>query len=145
KKDIQTLTSWLRLQDALPSASHGAKFADDVSKEVKQIAKEISEYSGNNHKTSINVLNSIGNIHWVGVGLLIIAGVLERWDAIDNNDIECLKLLKLMNELAKAIKQLQSILYLTSEMETVIKESIQVIAEGAIVCCLQKKKSMWKR
>lgn len=129
----------------LPSPSHVASFSEEASKNIRLISTQISDSSGDKHSTSISVLNAIGNVHWVGVGFLLVAAVIERLDKIKQNREECLGLLKSMNDLAKQILQLQRFPHLKEEMLDKMKESIQLIAEGATLCCLQKKRKFLRR
>ncbi|XP_057842636.2 disease resistance protein RPV1 isoform X2 [Cryptomeria japonica] len=123
-----------------PSAADTSKFSEDVSKHVNIISRQISKSLGDKHGTTIAVLNTFGNMHWVGVGFLVVAAVLQRLDTIESNRMERLKLLKSMNNLCKVIMQLKRLPHLKNEMQTRIKESIQLIVEGAILCCFQKKR-----
>ncbi|GLJ51126.1 hypothetical protein SUGI_1088340 [Cryptomeria japonica] len=126
----------------LPSAAGASNLAEQVSTNVKQIANEIKECSGNKHETSIAVLNAIGNVHWIAVGFLVVGAVLNVVDTIENNKEECFRLLKSMNDLAKVILQLQRLPTL-KELHMKLKESINLIVDGAILCCSQKKKKMF--
>ncbi|KAH9290163.1 hypothetical protein KI387_034280, partial [Taxus chinensis] len=129
----------------LPSARDVSDFSEGVSKNVKIISNQISASSGDEHGTAVAVLTAIGNVHWVGVGFLLVAAVLERLDTIESNRKERLKLLKSMNNLCKIIMQLKLHPHLKNEMQTKIKESIHLIVEGAILCCFQKKRKVLRR
>ncbi|GLJ35369.1 hypothetical protein SUGI_0711370 [Cryptomeria japonica] len=126
----------------LPSPSHVATFSEEASKNVRLISTQISDYSGDKHSTAISVLNAVGNVHWAGVGFLLVATVIERLDKIKQNKEECLRLLKSMNYLAKLILQLQRLPHLKREMQAKMEESIQLIVHGAILCCIQKKRKL---
>ncbi|XP_057835925.2 disease resistance protein RPV1 [Cryptomeria japonica] len=127
-------------QAGLPSPSHVAAFSEEASKNVKLISDQISKSSGDKHDTTISVLNALGNVHWVGVGFLLVAAVIERLDKIKANKKECLGLLKSMNDLAKQILQLQRLPHLKEEMQDKMKESIHLIVDGVILCYVQQKK-----
>ncbi|KAH9289917.1 hypothetical protein KI387_034034 [Taxus chinensis] len=132
--------------DGFSSASGvAATFSEGVSNNVKIIAAQISEYSGDKHSTAISVLNAVGNVHWLGLGFLLVAAVLERFDTINTNKEECLKLLKSMNKLAKVILQLRGFPRSKVKLQTEIKESIGLIVDGAILCCAQKKSKGFKK
>lgn len=105
----------------------------------------MKEYSGNKHETSIAVLNAIGNVHWVAVGFLVMSATLKIVDSIQNNKEECFRLLKSMNDLAKIILQLQRLPNLKIELHMKLKESINLIVNGAILCCSQKRRRFIKR
>lgn len=91
------------------------------------------------------MLNALGNVHWVGVGFLLVAAVVERVDKIKQNKNECLELLKSMNDLAKLILQLQRLPYLKKELNDKVKDSLHLILDGAILCCVQKKRKLLQR
>ncbi|XP_059065062.1 disease resistance protein RUN1 isoform X1 [Cryptomeria japonica] len=129
----------------LPSASDVADFSEEVSENVRLISDQISKSTGDKHGTAISVLNALGNVHWVGVGFLLVAAVIETLDKIKENKKECLKLLKSTNDLAKLILQLQRFAHLKEEMQDKMKESIQLIVDGAILCCVQKKRKLLRR
>ncbi|KAH9289875.1 hypothetical protein KI387_033992, partial [Taxus chinensis] len=129
----------------LPSASDVSKFSEEASKNVKLISTQISDYTGDKHSTAISVLTAIGNVHWVSVGFLLVASVLERLDKLKYNKMGRLKLLKSMNELAKVIMQLQRLPHLKIELQAKMNESIQLIVDGAILCCVQKKRNTLER
>ncbi|GLJ53728.1 hypothetical protein SUGI_1146470 [Cryptomeria japonica] len=129
----------------LPSASEASSFGEQVSTNVKQIANEIKEYSGDKHQTTIAILNAIGNVHWIAVGFLVVGATFEIVDTIKANKEECLRLFKSMIDLSKIILQLQVLSGLQKELHDKLNESIQLIVKGAILCCSQKKRTGFKR
>ncbi|KAH9290086.1 hypothetical protein KI387_034203 [Taxus chinensis] len=132
--------------DGVASASGvAATFSEGVSKNVEIIATQISEYSGDKHSTAISVLNAVGNVHWLGLSFLLVASVLERFNTINKNKEECLKLLKSMNKLAKVILQLKEFPRSKVKLQTEIKQSIGLIVDGAILCCAQNKSKGLKK
>ncbi|KAH9325518.1 hypothetical protein KI387_005696, partial [Taxus chinensis] len=100
----------------------------------------ISVYSGEKEGTAISVLNALGNVHWVAVGFLVVAAVIQRMDAVKSNKENCVELLKRMMKLAKTIMIFKDLPRLERETElyTTIKECIQLIFKGAISCCSRK-------
>ncbi|KAH9291656.1 hypothetical protein KI387_043170, partial [Taxus chinensis] len=132
KKSLHLLRSW-------PLHLVWLTFSEGVSNNVKIIATQISEYSGDKQSTAISVLNAAGNVHWLGLGFLLVAAVLERFDTINKNKEECLKLLKSMNKLAKVILQLRGFPLSKVKLQTEIKESIGLIVDGAILCCAKTR------
>ncbi|GLJ35163.1 hypothetical protein SUGI_0707800 [Cryptomeria japonica] len=131
----------------LPSnvASDASTVADQVSTNAKQIANQIKEYSGNNHQTSIEVLNAIGNIHWAAVGFLLVGVGLNIADTIQNNREECFRLFKSVIDLSKVILQLKELPSLKMELHSKLNKSIHLIVKGFILCCSQMKRKGFKR
>ncbi|KAH9289602.1 hypothetical protein KI387_033719 [Taxus chinensis] len=127
------------------SASNASKFSEGVYENVKIIVSQISEYSGDKHQTSIDVLKAVGNVHWIGVGFLLVAAVIEMMDTLRHNKMERLRLLNSMNDLAKVIMRLQPLPCLNQEMQSKMKDSIHLIMEGAILCCSHKKRGKLSR
>lgn len=85
---------------------------------------------------AVDVLKGLGNAHWVAVGLLAIANVLERFDNISANDRECIDLLKAMLKLGKYLKQMKDISAdLHKETLECMSEAVKLIVSGAILCC----------
>ncbi|XP_059070146.1 uncharacterized protein LOC131027791 [Cryptomeria japonica] len=125
--------------------SEASNFVDQVSTNVTRIANEIKEYSGNKHETSIKVLNAIGSVHWVAVGFLVVGAALKIADTIKYNVEECLRLLKSMSDLSKIILQLHELPDVQKNLHDKLKKSIEMIVEGAISCCSQKKRKGFKR
>ncbi|KAH9288659.1 hypothetical protein KI387_032776, partial [Taxus chinensis] len=131
--------------DELPSASNVATFSESVSSNLETIAAEMTQYSGDNNSTAIAVLNAAGSVHWMGLGFVFVAAILKRFEIIKENKEECLKLLTSMNNLAKAILQFNNYPQSKAMMQIVIDKSIRLIVNGAILCCLEKKRNILKR
>ncbi|KAH9290103.1 hypothetical protein KI387_034220 [Taxus chinensis] len=132
--------------EKLASASGvAATFSEGVSNNVKIIATQISEYSGDEHSTAISVLNAVGNVHWLGLGFLLVAAVLDRFDTINENKEECWRLLKSMNNLATVILRLRGFPHSKVKLQKEINESIGLIVDGTILCCAQKKSKGFKK
>eukprot|EP01018_Ginkgo_biloba_P023566 Gb_39913 [translate_table: standard] len=122
-----------------PTASDSSKILEGASTNAQLISTEISNYSGDTYKTAIAILDGIGNAHWAGVGLLVVAAVIERFETISSNRSECLELLCTMNKLAKHMKQLKDIPNLKKEMEAIIGEAVDLIVQGAHSCLHLRK------
>ncbi|KAH9290167.1 hypothetical protein KI387_034284 [Taxus chinensis] len=109
----------------LPSARGVSDFSEGVSTNVKIISNQISASSGNEHGAAVAVLTAIGNVHWVGVGFLLVAAVLERLDTIESNRKERLKLLKLYT--ASTDRQaLDELKFQVDEMRKTLNEQMNV-------------------
>ncbi|KAH9289630.1 hypothetical protein KI387_033747 [Taxus chinensis] len=124
----------------LPSASDASEASDGLYNCVQALSSQISVYTGQKEGTTISVLNAIGNVHWVAVGFLLVAAVIQRMDTVKSNKEKCVDLLKCMMKLAKTIMIFKDLPRLERENElyTTIKECIQLIFQGAISCCSRK-------
>ncbi|KAH9317914.1 hypothetical protein KI387_019683, partial [Taxus chinensis] len=125
--------------------ANAATFSEGVSKNVQRISAEISEYCGDKQCTAIAVLNAVGNVHWLGLGFLVVAAVVERFHTINKNKEECFKLLQSMNSLAKVLLQFKEFPRSKVKMQAQINKSISLIVSGAITCCTQTKPKRIKR
>ena len=84
---------------------------------------------------AVDVLKGLGNVHWVAVGLLAIANVLERFDNISANDRECIDLLKDMLKLVKYLKLMRDLkVKFHGEVLDDMREAVQLVLSGAILC-----------
>ncbi|KAH9289742.1 hypothetical protein KI387_033859, partial [Taxus chinensis] len=128
------------LGECLPSASDASIAAEGLNKSVQALSTQISAYTGETEGTAINVLNAIGNVHWVAVGFLLVAAVIQRIDTVKSNKEKCVDLLKRMMKLAKTIMIFKDLprLERETELHITIKECIELIFQGAVSCCSRK-------
>ncbi|GLJ34890.1 hypothetical protein SUGI_0702390 [Cryptomeria japonica] len=134
------IDSGRQLRDLVqPVASDFSKLFDGISKGAKMFSDQKflkSQLSTEAHSVAVDVLKGLGNAHWVAVGLLAIANVLERFDNISANDRECIDLLKAMLKLGKYLKQMKDIYAdLHKEILEEMSEAAKLIVSGAILCC----------
>ncbi|GLJ34893.1 hypothetical protein SUGI_0702440 [Cryptomeria japonica] len=97
------IDSGTELRDLVqPVASDFSNIFDGISEGAKMFSDQKflkSQLSTEAHSVAVDVLKGLGSVHWVAVGLLAIAKVLERFDNISANDRECIDLLKDMRKL----------------------------------------------
>ncbi|XP_059065296.1 cysteine-rich receptor-like protein kinase 6 isoform X2 [Cryptomeria japonica] len=134
------IDSGTELRDLVqPVASDFSKLFDGISDAAKMFSDQKflkSQLSTEAHSVAVDVLKGLGNAHWVAVGLLAIANVLERFDNISANDRECIDLLKAMLKLGKYLKQMKDISAdLHKETSECMSEAVKLIVSGAILCC----------
>ena len=91
------------------------------------------------------VLKGMGTAHLVTAGLVVVANILERFEEIDANKAECLRLLREMIFLAKLVKQFKERRQLKEGMHDIIKEATERIVEGSIMCCCQIDSSKFSK
>ncbi|GLJ34920.1 hypothetical protein SUGI_0702800 [Cryptomeria japonica] len=122
-----------------PVAADFSKLFDGISEGAKMFSDQKflkSQLSTDAHSVAVDVLKGLGSTHWVAVGLLAIANVLERFDNISANDRECIDLLKAMLKLGKYLKQVKDIYAdLHKEILEDMSEAAKLIVSGAILCC----------
>lgn len=82
-------------------------------------------------------LQGMGAAHMATTGLLVVANILERYEAISTNEEACLSLLEKMNILARHVTELQKRPELKGGMEDSIRKAIELIVEASIACCTQ--------
>ncbi|GLJ34922.1 hypothetical protein SUGI_0702830 [Cryptomeria japonica] len=134
------IDSGMELRDLVqPVASDFSKLFDGISEGAKMFTDQKflkSQLSTEAHSVAVEVLKGLGSVHWVAVGLLAIAKVLERFDNISANDRECIDLLKAMLKLGKYLKQMKDIYAdLNKEILEDMSEAAKLIVSGAILCC----------
>ncbi|XP_059065290.1 receptor-like cytosolic serine/threonine-protein kinase RBK1 isoform X2 [Cryptomeria japonica] len=134
------IDSGMELRDLVqPVASDFSKLFDGISEGAKMFTDQKflkSQLSTEAHSVAVDVLKGLGNAHWVAVGLLAIANVLERFDNISANDRECIDLLIAMLKLGKYLKQMKDInADLHKESLEDMREAVKLIISGAILCC----------
>ncbi|GLJ34916.1 hypothetical protein SUGI_0702750 [Cryptomeria japonica] len=134
------IDSGRQLRDLVqPVASDFSKLFDGISEGAKMFSDQKflkSQLSTEVHSVAVDVLKGLGNVHWVAVGLLAIANVLQRFDNISANDRECIDLLKAMLKLGKYLKQMKDIYAdLHKEILEEMSEAAKLIVSGAILCC----------
>ena len=101
---------------------------------------------GDSIKTAVSgVLQGMGTAHLVTAGLVVVANILERFEEIDANKAECLRLLREMIFLAKLVKQFKERRQLKEGMHDIIKEATERIVEGSIMCCCQIDSSKFSK
>jgi len=90
-------------------------------------------------KTAVSgVLQGMGTAHLVTAGLIVVANIMDRFEEIDANKVECLRLLREMIFLAKLVKQqFKERPPLKEGMHDIIKEATEIIVKGSIMCCCQ--------
>ncbi|XP_059063612.1 G-type lectin S-receptor-like serine/threonine-protein kinase At1g11330 isoform X2 [Cryptomeria japonica] len=128
------IDSGTELRDLVqPVASDFSNIFDGISEGAKMFSDQLSTEA---HSVAVEVLKGLGSVHWVAVGLLAIAKVLERFDNISANDRECIDLLKAMLKLGKYLKQMKDIYAdLNKEILEDMSEAAKLIVSGAILCC----------
>lgn len=119
-----------KLKDLLSERIHVTNVKDVVPSDSKAIAR--------------NLLRDIGSAHWITASFLVVAEILERFEAISSNKTEFLSLLKGMITLAKELNQLKERPMLTNVMEDFIKGT-ELIVEASIACCRQMDSSKFSR
>ncbi|KAH9307781.1 hypothetical protein KI387_035692 [Taxus chinensis] len=90
--------------------------------------------SSETRKVIGNILNQVGNIHWVVGGLSIIAYLLKKVQKMSDNRSHCLQLLKYMINLSSHIKRLN---HEIREEEEKLQKSLHIIVEASIICAAQ--------
>ncbi|KAH9307791.1 hypothetical protein KI387_035702, partial [Taxus chinensis] len=116
------ITSWTSF---IKSGSIFLKFVSDhIEKTDKKEATKIAS----------DILEKLGNIHWVVGGLSIIAYLLQKINKVSENRSECLQLLKYMVDLADHIKKLRVEI---PEQGEKLKNAVLIIVEECIKCAAQ--------
>ncbi|KAH9307786.1 hypothetical protein KI387_035697, partial [Taxus chinensis] len=116
------ITSWTSF---IKSGSTFLKFVSDhIEKTDKKEATKIAS----------DILEKLGNIHWVVGGLSIIAYLLQKINKVSENRSECLQLLKYMVDLADHIKKLRVEI---PEQGEKLKNAVLIIVEECIKCAAQ--------
>ncbi|KAH9326679.1 hypothetical protein KI387_006857, partial [Taxus chinensis] len=110
----------------LPSASDASEASEGFYNSVQAFSSQISVYTGQKEGMTISVLNASGNVHWVAVGFLLVAAVIQWMDTVKSNKEKYVDLLKRMMNLAKKIMISKGLPRLERETElyTTIKECI---------------------
>ncbi|KAH9307839.1 hypothetical protein KI387_035750, partial [Taxus chinensis] len=116
----------------IKSGSDFLKFVNDHIKETNK--KEDFSHSIAATKIASDILDKLGNIHWMVGGLSIIAYLLQKIDKVSDNRSECLQLLKYMVDLADHIKKLRVEI---PEQGEKLKNAVLIIVEECIKCAAQ--------
>ncbi|KAH9307922.1 hypothetical protein KI387_035833 [Taxus chinensis] len=124
----------------IKSGSDFLKFVNDHMKETNK--KEDFFHSIAATKIASDILDKLGNIHWMVGGLSIIAYLLQKIDKVSDNRSECLELLKYMLNLAHHIKKLS--VEIPEEGEK-LKITVLIIVEECIKCAAQLKCKKFSR
>ncbi|KAH9307910.1 hypothetical protein KI387_035821, partial [Taxus chinensis] len=124
----------------IKSGSDFLKFVNDHIKETNK--KEDFSHSIAATKIASDILDKLGNIHWMVGGLSIIAYLLEKIDKVSDNRSECLELLKYMLNLAHHIKKLS--VEIPEEAEK-LKIAVLIIVEECIKCAAQLNSKKFSR
>ena len=85
-------------------------------------------------KVAINFLKDAAQIHWVGAALSVVGFVLARYNEMSNNQKECLQILKVLVNLGKQILELNEEM---PEQKQKLKDAVECIVEGCIMCASQ--------
>ncbi|KAH9289596.1 hypothetical protein KI387_033713, partial [Taxus chinensis] len=135
----KVLESGMKLKDIVqPLSSDFSKFFECISDGAKTISDQkssSSKLSSEAQSAALDAVKVLGNVHWVAVGLLAIANVLERFEKISANDRDCMDLLKAMLDLAKFLKQLKDMnAEIHKEISEKMMEALRLIVTGSILC-----------
>eukprot|EP01018_Ginkgo_biloba_P000685 Gb_18504 [translate_table: standard] len=120
------------------------EFMETVSN-VSAEKDSFSKLSGEAKTVAMSILKGIGETHWAVAGLLVVSSILERFESISANNLECLKVLEAMNRLALHIKQLKDRANLKEGMEDMIQEAVCMIVQGSILCYTQMNSSKFSK
>eukprot|EP01018_Ginkgo_biloba_P000756 Gb_33405 [translate_table: standard] len=101
------------------------KFIDDGLSKIKGLPQEME-------RMTVEVVKQAGQSHWVLLGLLMVASALERMEKASSNESDCIELLERMTDLAKIVQRLNNTI---PEEADILNKAVQVIVEGATVCC----------
>eukprot|EP01018_Ginkgo_biloba_P018511 Gb_35000 [translate_table: standard] len=116
------------------SVKSGILFASHIiqkiSTEVERLEKtRIPQEIG---KMAIEAMNVVGQSHWILLGFSIVASVLDKIEKVSSNVSECIDLLDTMIELAKTLERINNEILNDAD---ILNKAVQVIVEGATVCC----------
>lgn len=89
-------------------------------------------------KVARDVLQGLGQAHWVTSGFLLIVYILDRFETLSSNQKGCLSLLEQMYYLAVDIKNLRG-------REDLAESGITLIVEACLMCCTQIDRSRFSR
>jgi len=136
-----------------PSKPKAARYHWPGSKSVFNLREVLSEginvvkdvCPADTKKIVQGFLQGMGAAHMATTGLLVVANILERYEAISKNKDACLSLLKEMNKLAQHVTKLQKRPALKGEMEDSIRDAIVLIVEASVACCIQMDASKFSR
>ncbi|KAH9308887.1 hypothetical protein KI387_036798, partial [Taxus chinensis] len=123
------ITSWTSF---IKSGSTFLKFGSDHIEKTDK--KEDFSHSIAATKIASDILDKLGNIHWMIGGLSIIAYLLQKINKVSENRSECLQLLKYMVDLADHIKKLRVEI---PEQGEKLKNAVLIIVEECIKCAVQ--------
>lgn len=89
-------------------------------------------------KVARDVLQGLGQAHWVTSGFLLIVYIIDRFETLSSNQKGCLDLLEQMYYLAVDIKNLTG-------REDLAESGIKLIVEACLMCCTQIDRSGFSR
>eukprot|EP00253_Pinus_taeda_P029780 PITA_29780 len=156
---IERISQRLRLikeREKPPQTKGAQQYWPTTSKTFFKLKELISEgitvvkdvIPGDAIKTAVKgLLQGMGTAHLVTAGLLVVANILERFEEVETNKDECLRLLKEMIFLAKVVKQFKERPQLNDSegMHSIIKEATGLIIEGCTKCCCQIDSSKYSK
>ncbi|KAH9319333.1 hypothetical protein KI387_021102 [Taxus chinensis] len=122
------ITSWTSF---IKSGSTFLKFAVTILRQNRHNKEDFS-HSIAATKIVSDILDKLGNIHWMVGGLSIIAYLLQKINKVSKNHSECLQLLKYMVDLTDHIKKLRVKI---PEQGENLKNVVLIIVEECISRC----------
>lgn len=153
---MEHISQLLDIIEGKTSSPQRQRLAEDyfptTSKIFTKLKKFLSQAKdvipGEAIKTAVNVvLKGMGAPDLITTPFVLIANILERVGDVGDNEKECISLLKKIFFLAKLVKQFQERHQLmeTNGIIGVVKEAIELIVEGSILCCTQMQSSRFSK
>eukprot|EP01018_Ginkgo_biloba_P029436 Gb_20305 [translate_table: standard] len=116
-----------------------AETMDKISSEGQKLQHDmgaqgnlVSRFPGEAKRVVTDAMKGLGNLHWIAVGLSVIAFVLETMEKVSSNVDKAFQLLDKIIDLAKILQKLYE--RMSTETEK-INKAVHTIVEGAIICC----------
>lgn len=118
---LETVNSIYALKDVLPA--HAAK------------------------KVARDVVQGLGQLHWVTSGFLLIVYFLDGYETLSSNRQGCLSLLHEMYQLAVDVLELEGLKGFpeAERRDDLAKEGTELIVEGSLICCNQMSQTKLSR